>query len=292
MRKLIIPIFMIIVVFMTRSIFAQAEEVGDRNSTIVEADGYAFLSGDKTINELREEALQNAKRSALEMGETHVRSYTKVENFQLEYDIVVSEAEGKVQILEQKDHGVTADQRYHVWIKAEVTFILRSASDRDKSNIINHSYLPLHVILKTDKKEYCDRDQIQISIVGNKDFYARIVYETAVGELLQLFPNQHRQDALIKGGQKVNIPDDTDTFVLEAIGPPYGKEKIILYASTADLGDVDLDEYGSDFFKIKEDVTTVSKLTRGIKIVEEKKSEQFQGEEFFQTECDITVRSK
>ena len=52
--------------------FAQAR-LDEKRSTIVEADGYAFLSEDKTIKEIREGSLTNAKRAAL--GDLRVEAY-------------------------------------------------------------------------------------------------------------------------------------------------------------------------------------------------------------------------
>jgi len=83
-----------------------------KRSAIVEADGYAFFSEDKTIRQLREEAIANAKRVALEQAQTYVKSFTQVENFVLRYDLVQSEAEGYLRILQSKDYGVQPDYRY------------------------------------------------------------------------------------------------------------------------------------------------------------------------------------
>ena len=52
-----------------------------KHSAIIEADGFTFLSEDKTIREFREEAKAEAKREALEKGQTYIKSVTKVENY-------------------------------------------------------------------------------------------------------------------------------------------------------------------------------------------------------------------
>ena len=51
-----------------------------KRSTIVEVDGYAYISEDKTPRQMREEALANAKREALERAQTYIKSVTKVDS--------------------------------------------------------------------------------------------------------------------------------------------------------------------------------------------------------------------
>ncbi|MDD2219125.1 MAG: hypothetical protein WC124_08885 [Desulfoplanes sp.] len=104
--------------------FCLAGQEGTRSS-IHELDAYAYLSEDKAIGQVRAEAFALAKRQALEAARTHIQSLTKVENMILDYDLVQSVSEGHVKILEQKDIGIEENSRYHVWIRAEVEYILR-----------------------------------------------------------------------------------------------------------------------------------------------------------------------
>ena len=138
---------------------------------------------------MREEALANAKREALERAQTHIKSVTKVENFMLSYDLIESGAEGFVTILESKDHGITTDNRYHYWIRAEVEYALKSADDsKDPSfDLVKDEKAPLTVHVWTEKKVYKAGEKIQIFVQGNKDFYARVVYQDVEKNLIQLF---------------------------------------------------------------------------------------------------------
>ena len=95
---------------------------GGKHSCIQEVDGYAHLSEDKTLSESRSAAFANAKRQAVEMARTYIESRTKVENFVLDFDEVITTSGGSVTVLEQKDLGVEDNKRYHVWIRAEVTY--------------------------------------------------------------------------------------------------------------------------------------------------------------------------
>lgn len=265
----------------------QTDNKTEERSAIVEADGYAYLSEDRTIKELREEARTAAKREASEKGQTYIKSLTKVENFQLSYDIIWGETEGYVRIIESKDYGITADNRYHYWIKAEVRYCLKQEKEQIPIDIKTNALAPLTVSVWTKKKEYVQDEEIQIFIKGNKDFYAKIVYEDASGNLLQLLPNQFRKDNLFKANEVYLVPDREDNFVLK-VKSPFGAEKIFLYASSVALGEAEVQPYGESLYRIKGNLDGYSIKTRGIKTV--KAEEEKMGTEFFKANCTITTK--
>jgi hypothetical protein len=47
----------------------------EHRSNLVEVDGYAQLSEEKSIRDIRLEAFANARRQALENAETHIKSW-------------------------------------------------------------------------------------------------------------------------------------------------------------------------------------------------------------------------
>ncbi|MHC4310796.1 MAG: hypothetical protein ACYSSN_12750 [Planctomycetota bacterium] len=67
----------------------------EKRSCIQSVDGYAYLSENMTLAETRAAAFSNAKRQALEGAMTYVQSKTRVKNFQLDYDVVISLASGE-----------------------------------------------------------------------------------------------------------------------------------------------------------------------------------------------------
>ena len=67
-----------------------------KRSAIQEADGFAYLGGDITLNQAKAQALADAKRNAAEAALTYIQSNTKVENFEVRYDVIVSKAEAAV----------------------------------------------------------------------------------------------------------------------------------------------------------------------------------------------------
>ena len=201
--------------------------------------GYAYLSENMTLAQTISAAFTNEKRQAIEAGMTYMQSKTKVKDFETEYDLIWSDAEGAVTIPEQKDHGVKDNTRYHVWIKAEVEYKLRTKGARDDQGyILDKDAAPLTVKVWTPKKQYRDSEKIEIFVQGNRDFYARIVDRTSSEQIIQLLPNHYRKINFFEGQKVYRIPDQADHFDLK-VTASYGEDRIIVYASEVPVGQVD-----------------------------------------------------
>ena len=214
----------------------------ERRSVIQEADGYAHLGEDQTISQMREMAFTNAKRRVLEKAKTRITSETKIKNFQLEYDVVMAKAEGDVTILEEKDHSIQ-DNRYHVWIKAEVAYSLYPKNGGSSPSVLMDEAAPLTVKVWTDKKSYQAGEEITVFVEGNRDFYARVLNMSGADTIVQLLPNTHRTSHRFKGGKTYRIPDMEDQFKRQ-VQPPFGPDKIVVYASESPIGNVSLQDIG------------------------------------------------
>jgi hypothetical protein len=267
---------------------AQDQNTEEKYSAIVEAEGTIFLSEDKTIRRIREEALAEARRAALEKGRTYIRSVTRVENFQLSYDLVQSESEGFVKVLESKDLGVTSDNRYRYWIKAEIEYRMKTPGRETGEWAVPDASAPLRVSVRTDRESYKNGEKVRIFIKGNKDFYARVLFQDAEGNTLQLVPNQVRKDNFFKSGRTEVIPASHDQFELE-VTPPFGKEKIIVYASTAPQGEVKTAPAGSSLLQVRESLEDAGFRTRGVKIVPDSGRS---GAEFYETQYEIKTQEE
>jgi hypothetical protein len=259
----------------------------EQRSRIQAVDGYAYLSENMTLAETRATAFANAKRQALEAARTYIESRTKVENFQLQYDVVMSDAEGSVTVVEQKDHGVEDNNRYHVWIKAEVVYDLKPKKPEVFQAAIMDKDAPLTVKVWTEKKEYARGEAVIIFIEGNRDFYGRIVSISPSGDLIQLLPNDYRQSGFFEGGKTYRIPDKEDQFDL-MITPPYGEEKIMVYASEVPLGEVNLKSVGKGLGAFMGREKDLGQQTRSISVVgglnrQEKSAEFYEATWVFST---------
>lgn len=260
----------------------------EKRSCIQTADGYAYLSEDMTLSETRAAAFANAKRQAIEGARTYIQSKTRVKNFQVEYDLVMSNAEGTVTILEQKDHGVEKNVRYHVWIKAEVVYDLRPKEPKVSQATLMEKDAPLTVKVWTDKKSYRHGESMEIFVMGNRDLFARIVNIRPDGKIIQLLPNDYRPMNFFQGGRVYRIPDMADKFDLK-VSPPFGDENIVVYASEFPLGDVSMDSIGQGLRQYQGQRGGLAFKTRGIKIVRSSKGTGA-GAEFYEATWTFTTR--
>jgi len=266
-----------------------------KRSCIQSVDGYAYLSEDMTLSETRIAAFLNAKRQAVEMAKTYIQSNTVVENFELKKDRIDGKAEGAVTILEQKDLGVEGNSRYHVWIKAEVEYIFNHTKTSDKnlksgvgtSVLVMDKTAPLTIKVWTLKKHYNEGENIKILLQGNRDFYARIIDVTSEGDIIQLLPNDYRKTAFFKAGKIYRIPDKEDRFDLK-VSPPFGQDRIIVYASEVPLGKVDMESIGQGLNRYTGSTSSFAAKTRGISVSPAKVSKNT-AVEFFEATTVLTT---
>ena len=240
-------------------------------STIIEADGIACMGYDKSRKQTEEEALANAKKKAVEYASTYIKSESRLKDFELEKDLVEAYSNATVKVIQEISRSWYRDTSLgeccQVKIKAEV---IPDNEAMDKiakgKGLADDPSAPLTVQLWTDKKQYKESEKIKIYIRGNKPFYARVVYKMINGELRQLFPNPFRQSNYFNGGAIYEIPSPEDQFELE-VEPPFGKETIIVYASTAPLGKIDLTPDGG-VYKINTESEKIGVKSREVSLSE------------------------
>jgi len=240
-------------------------------STIIEADGIACMGYDKSRKQTEEEALANAKKKAVEHTSTYIKSESRLKDFELEKDLIEAYSNATVKVIEELRRSWYKDAALgdccQVKIKAEVIPDNEAMERISKGKgQIEDPTAPLNVQLWTDKKGYKETEKIKIYIRGNKPFYARVVYKMINGELRQLFPNPFRQSNYFNGGSIYAIPSHEDQFELE-VEPPFGKETIVVYASTAPLGEIDLTPDGG-VYKINTESEKIGVKSREVSLSE------------------------
>jgi hypothetical protein len=252
-------------------------------STIIEADGIACMGYDKSRKQTEEEALANAKKKAVEHTSTYIKSESRLKDFELEKDLVEAYSNATVKVVQEISRSwyrdVSLGDCCQVKIKAEV-IPDHEAMDRvakGKSQADDPS-APLNIHLWTSKKEYKQGDRIKIYIRGNKPFYARILHKGVNGELLQLLPSPYRKDHYFNGGVIYEIPSGEDPFDME-VAPPFGQESIIVYGSTAPLGEINLAPAGG-FYKITTGAEKVGERSRAVSMKEKSPEQQTKAAEF------------
>ncbi len=244
----------------------------EKRSSIHEVDGYAYLSEKMTLEQVRNVAITTAKRQAVERAKTYIESKTTVENFEVTQDLIMGKSHGSVTVLEMKDLGVEDNTRYHVWIKAEVEYGIIPSGVKASGNPPDHlsathldPQAPLTVRVWTSKKEYREGDHIIVYMQGNRDFYARLVDITSNGDIIQLLPNDYRQQDRFEAGQIYEIPGEGDRFDLK-VTPPFGEDRIVVYASEVPLGNVAMSSAGAGLGAFGGTQESLGIRTRGISV--------------------------
>jgi hypothetical protein len=261
-------------------------------STITEADDYACMGDDKSRKTTEEKALTNAKTKAAEYASTYIQSETQVENFQLKKDLVNAYAKATVKIIQEMERGWYKDASsgdcFRVKIKAEVVpdeqMMARISKEKEAKD---DPSAPLQISVWADKKEYRQSEKIKIYVKGNKPFYAIVVYKAVKGDLVQLLPNPYRKNNYFHGGVIYEIPSGEDRFEME-VTPPFGSENIIVYASTAPLGDVDLMPVGG-IYQIKTSSENIGMTTRGVTLKAKSPEQKSKAAEF--SEAEIVLKT-
>ncbi|WP_457572197.1 hypothetical protein [Desulfovulcanus sp.] len=128
-------IWMICLFFILSSAWAQNQE-----EVVVEAEG-SYLMGDRDSKQTaRELALYEAKRMALEKAGTVLASSTRVENYEVVKDEILSRAAGrlKVEVLEEKWEHCDSTMRVRVRIRARIKpEYLEADLDEQQSPVIS-----------------------------------------------------------------------------------------------------------------------------------------------------------
>ncbi len=255
-------------------------------SSVTESEGYACLSEDRTKRQTEETALQDAKRRAIEQISTYIQSETEIKDFELKKDIVNAYAKAKVRVIESsgkwaKEPPAIGDC-YRIKIKTEV---IPDETAMKRIKELDDPSAPLKVQLWAEKKEYRAGEKIKIFLKGNKPFYGKIIYRQADGNLIQILPNPYRKENYFHGGVIYEIPSGQDRFELE-VTPPFGEEDIIVYASTGELGSVELEPAGG-VYKIRTKLEELKDKTRGVQIIQKGQSRT---SEFYETKLIIETK--
>ena len=256
-------------------------EVTAGQSTIQVAEGMACMGYDKSRKQTETEAVANAKRNASEFGSTTLKTQTDVVDFELQKDLVQAFSEATVKMIKEisaswyEEHSLGAC--YKVTIQAEIIpneVVMKEVEKKTKDD----PTAPLNVSIWTNEQYYKKGETVKIYLKGNKPFFARVVYQDAENNLIQLVPNPHRTDYYFEGGVISEIPSGLDKFELE-VTPPFGAEKITVYASTSPMDNLAVEDVGSVYL-IETAPKDVGVQTRGISIKKKSEHKKSQRAEF------------
>jgi len=267
-------------------VLAQPAWAGMSRITVVE--GRACMGYDHSRRDTEKMALDDAKTKAVEYSATEVKSKATYKNELLDESLATAYSKGTATILEELEKEWFDDERLgeccRIKVKAEVVPDKETRSETKPAEDESPA-APLNVKLWTDKESFAQGERMKIYIKGNKPFFARVVYEDASGNLIQLLPNPYRQKNYFEGGTVHEIPSGLDAFDLK-VKPPFGKEKISVYASTSQLGTIDLKDAGS-VYQVTSNRGDVGIRTRGVAV--EPREGNGGVSEFWETEKEIVT---
>ncbi|HIG39056.1 MAG: DUF4384 domain-containing protein [bacterium] len=237
-----------------------------QQSSITEADGSSCMGDEQSRKQTENSALQDAKRLAIEFTSTYLESETVIENFQLKNDLVQAFAKANVQVIDilSKSWDDPRDC-FTIRIRAEVLPNPAQMQKINSSQMMANPRAPLNVELWTNEDSFISGESIKIYLRGNKPFYARLLYIDAADNNVQLLPNLHRTKNYFAGATIFEVPNAEDDFEL-TVGGPFGKEKLILYASTSPLGEIATTKANDDVYFVTEKPEHIAAKTRGISI--------------------------
>lgn len=148
---------------------------------------------------------------------------------------------------------------------------------------------PLNVTISAPKAEYYDGEEIVVTVKGNLDFYGKITYQDANGNIVQVLPNKFRSDNLFKANTEYKIPSDGDKFKLK-VTVPYGRERFTVYSSVKPLGTVpgeDARDGNTGISALPGNRESVASKTRGLQVVENQLSEK--SAEFYEATLELVT---
>lgn len=201
------------------------------------ADRKPALAG--ILNRGRQAALEKARNRLLELGK-----------FGLDFDLVRTPV-GFVQLLRQEETIAGKGDRPHLWLEAETGFVLRDrkTGGRPDAGLLDRADL-LDVRIWTDRKEYEEGKTVTLHLLGNRDFYGKVVRIDVKGTVFQILPNNYRQMSSFEKDRLYRIPDEGDRYQL-AVRPPFGTIRFIVYATRLPMSQVNLQSTTGGIFKYR-----------------------------------------
>jgi hypothetical protein len=121
---------------------------------------------------------------------------------------------------------------------------------------------------RTDRV-YREGEPLVISGISERDAYFYVLYKQADGKTFQVYPNSKQPNNFVKANPQVNIPASDDQFRWR-VGPPFGKEMILLVASLDKINELESPELREEIFNDVNEVR-LQRTTKSMKSIDPKK---------------------
>jgi hypothetical protein len=266
-------------------------------SVIVDSEGYACMGDDKSRKATEQAAVTDARRKGGDAALTYIQAETKIKDAMMEKDLINAYTNAQVklvaELLKEWFKDAVSGDCYRVKLKLEVTPDEKAMTDltRKKGDeLLEDPAAPLTVKVWTNKEQYRDGEKIKVYLKGNRPFYGKVVYRDASGALAQILPNPFRKDVYFNGGTVYELPAGDDQYDLE-VSAPFGVEQLTLYASTAPLGDLEVESAGT-VYRVRSLEKNIPVSTRALKVVAKHGGSGIAAAEFAEAVVSMTTRKQ
>jgi hypothetical protein len=276
----------------------QFDPENEKRSIICTGTGYAYLSKNTSPEQCRQRALSAAKHLILRKCNEILQDRVANAAGKIRFEFMEIQPGEYIRIFEKKN--VEAPIRgpglsCGIQITAEIRYRLIASSSTDDI-LLSDEQLPLTVRVWSDKQTYKAEERIVFHVRGNRDFFIRIIDKSPDGEMIQLLPSLNRKALFLKGGETYDLPDPKlgDDFNLD-VGPPFGKETVLVFASDIQIGQVPFAKHIGAFGQVSGSETQLADEARQVDLKtagKNKKSGSFSYVEFFESRWLIQTREK
>ena len=147
--------------------------------------------------------------------------------------------------------------------------LITALSFTSKAQSINGFELDITTHLG-DQQTFYDGDRLSFLISMGQNAHLRLIYQDAENNLIQILPSRHIPKSFYDAGFYFTVPDIKHPFQL-TIRPPYGKERIWVFATTTPPTPFAGRNLKNGFRLLSDDITALRHHIQ-------KQSEQFLGE--------------
>jgi len=203
--KRILFIITLCLIFNSSSLFSQ-------QSQLVDVTGEAYLEGDKTVKEVQNEALQNARKKAIELV-AGVSIRDRIMVIERSDDPVtkaasLTESFSAGRIIEEKDLIWKTESKVIDLSKPPVVIYRVKLKARVVKDFKRENTFALNVEL--NQQRFYSGDDIRIKIKPTEDCYISVINFASDNKVYVLFPNPFQRNNFVERNEEVIIPSDAD----------------------------------------------------------------------------------
>jgi len=110
-----------------------------------------------------------------------------------------------------------------------------------------------------DKANFIKGDEIHFLLSLSQKSHVLLLYQDANQQLWQLFPNRLRSETTLPPGDFMSFPTREDGIKI-VVGPPYGREQVLLYASDLPLPELNFIKSANGMRLLIQDMSAIDEL--------------------------------